>query len=899
MTIAKTGSSASYAGDGTTVNFAFPYRFFDDTDLLVYRVDADGTSHLQTVTTDYTVSNTGTEGGGTVTMVVSPATGTTLLIEREIPATQDVDYQNNDAFPAETHEEALDRLTLIDQQIARSDGLHITFPTGDTASPVLPIVSDRANKLFGFGTDGEIQMVEGAGGSESGALFDSVDDLLASTSAFAPGSILFAKKEGQSFQVAASSAVDNHLVTAGGVKLYDLTPASIASKLRQRKSFEPFAGFDDGTTDTQIFPGSRLPPQGMAWAEVSGVEKVFVSLRDDSGGTTPERYRITEYNVGDPNNVAFSGILNIAHSQDLSATVDGANVTLYAQAEGSEPDVGKGLSVIDWQGAATTQANVTAYQLFGDTGSGQRYERYRSATTGVYGDKVVLLANDTKEKVDDTGHYLFVYSLEEIVAAGPGGSLDVEPKIGPVPILIGPESGQATLQGCAPGENDIAVLRGFVNPFQRKLVQFIDYEGNLIRGVEYAGSLNDYTQAQLGNDPTLGTFITQEPEGITRDNLDRVLIINQEEWRANGDVVSWEGLNMTPRRNNVTEEPGSPDNWVTTSLTPSGPWAPGTYSYGPNYTRRAKVIHIIDKPLASGADDPMGNAKQFVAPVATIKPGDNAVDVSIPYPRDYLVGTDLGAPGKIRRLEGYYNQHSHRLFDAREGADNDAYSTVSVDFTDGRQIMELRGASSLALGAGLNIYGKDDPDFPGQFRAWGTDTAGTSIEAINYNPNADRWDRLRKIPQFVASTGERSAHTGDTNETTLATVEIPGGLMGGNGLLRIRTQTGQTNNANNKTFRIKLNGNEIVDTTASVTGSAGTSRVTQVQNRGAVDSQVVQGATSASDPGETTVAPTTLAVDTDANMTLTITGQLTNAADEIALESYSVEAVYFPSVAGE
>ena len=98
MTIAKTGSESSTAGNGVTVAFSFPFRFFDDTDLQVFVVlDSTGVATLQTLTTNYTIVNTDTEAGGTVTMVVAPAAGETLLIHREIPETQSTDYAANDA----------------------------------------------------------------------------------------------------------------------------------------------------------------------------------------------------------------------------------------------------------------------------------------------------------------------------------------------------------------------------------------------------------------------------------------------------------------------------------------------------------------------------------------------------------------------------------------------------------------------------------------------------------------------------------------------------------------------------------------------------------------------------------------------------------------------------------
>lgn len=41
-----------------------------------------------------------------------------MLIVRDVPATQAIDYLANDAFPAETHEKGLDKLTVLAQQLA-------------------------------------------------------------------------------------------------------------------------------------------------------------------------------------------------------------------------------------------------------------------------------------------------------------------------------------------------------------------------------------------------------------------------------------------------------------------------------------------------------------------------------------------------------------------------------------------------------------------------------------------------------------------------------------------------------------------------------------------------------------------------------------------------------------
>jgi hypothetical protein len=149
MTISTIENKVSYNGNGVTTVFAFPYLFFENTDLDVYRVDSLGTLTLLTLTTDYTVTGAGAESGGTVTMVVPPATGTQLLIVRTLDLVQETDYIEGDPFPAETHERALDRLTMIAQQIQEQTGRALTLPvqsSGVSAELPAPV----ANAFIGW-----------------------------------------------------------------------------------------------------------------------------------------------------------------------------------------------------------------------------------------------------------------------------------------------------------------------------------------------------------------------------------------------------------------------------------------------------------------------------------------------------------------------------------------------------------------------------------------------------------------------------------------------------------------------------------------------------------------------------------------------------------------------------
>jgi Pectate lyase superfamily protein/Collagen triple helix repeat (20 copies) len=115
MTVpAAIASRVSYLADGVQVAFAFPFRVLVPADLLVLVND------VIALPGSYTVEGIDESDGGTVTFLEAPAAGATVTLVRETARTQTLDYQENDSFPAASHEWALDKLTLIVQDIAAS-----------------------------------------------------------------------------------------------------------------------------------------------------------------------------------------------------------------------------------------------------------------------------------------------------------------------------------------------------------------------------------------------------------------------------------------------------------------------------------------------------------------------------------------------------------------------------------------------------------------------------------------------------------------------------------------------------------------------------------------------------------------------------------------------------------
>lgn len=98
-------------------------------------------------------------------MNTAPATGTSLVIARNVPLTQVTDYTPNDPFPAETHEQALDKLTMEVQQIneAINRSIKLSLSNTMTSTEFTVGAADRANKIFAFDSAGELNVAQEIG----------------------------------------------------------------------------------------------------------------------------------------------------------------------------------------------------------------------------------------------------------------------------------------------------------------------------------------------------------------------------------------------------------------------------------------------------------------------------------------------------------------------------------------------------------------------------------------------------------------------------------------------------------------------------------------------------------------------------------------------------------------
>jgi hypothetical protein len=168
MTVSTTIIKNFHNGNASTTNFAYQFRILEDTDLLVIiRTNSTGAETTKTLSTHYTVAGAGDASGGSITFTVgnTPAIGETVVIRRNVPQTQAIDYIANDPFPAETHEEGLDRSTMVAQQVAEESNRSIKLSRTNTMTSTEFTVgaTDRANKVLAFDSAGEISVTQELG----------------------------------------------------------------------------------------------------------------------------------------------------------------------------------------------------------------------------------------------------------------------------------------------------------------------------------------------------------------------------------------------------------------------------------------------------------------------------------------------------------------------------------------------------------------------------------------------------------------------------------------------------------------------------------------------------------------------------------------------------------------
>ena len=306
MTISSTTTTVSYTGNGSTVAFPVTFPFFGTGTSaeieVIERTIATGVEVTKEVTTHYTVSG-GNNSTGTVTAGTAPADTVQWHIRRLTTQTQGTDYVENDAFPAETHEGALDRLTMINQEqeadLAKAIRYSDTYTGGASSEFPEPV----AGAFITFNSAGD--------GITTSA--DSAAQWLSGNGTVAAPYYSYTSDTNSGFYRIGS---DNVGLSLGGTKRVDFGAATTAF------TGEVTATGFTGTLDGSL--GSGTPAAAVVTQLTSGGVVVSDTDSTDDLGTTGVRWRKLWVDaIQTTDNVDVSG--NLVVTGNL--TINGTTVT--------------------------------------------------------------------------------------------------------------------------------------------------------------------------------------------------------------------------------------------------------------------------------------------------------------------------------------------------------------------------------------------------------------------------------------------------------------------------------------------------------------------------------------------------------------------------------------------
>ena len=150
-TVSDTESPVKIYSTGTATEYAIPFDYISDSDIVVTLVNATtGAETAQTLDVDYTIVS------DTVTYSSAPGAGYKVVIQRVTPYTQEASFSAGEAPPLTTYESAFDKSIYIAQDLNERLERALLLPeTTATKNITWPDLVLNAGKLVRINTDGD------------------------------------------------------------------------------------------------------------------------------------------------------------------------------------------------------------------------------------------------------------------------------------------------------------------------------------------------------------------------------------------------------------------------------------------------------------------------------------------------------------------------------------------------------------------------------------------------------------------------------------------------------------------------------------------------------------------------------------------------------------------------
>ncbi|EOV7154993.1 phage tail protein, partial [Escherichia coli] len=416
---------------------------------------------------------------------------------------------------------------------------------------------------------------------------------------------------------------------------------------------------------TGIFDGADKMSQGFCICDTPQGTRMFLHQPVSGGVRIVETIFNPDGENENPTVISFSPVFADIGHQSIGAVCEDDRVMLYTPTAD-----GKGVNIINWNGADTSLTDVTRTEIF----TSDFFTGDEIITVALSADGSLLIVQSGDEAV----HLHYNRDDRRTVYVFDRASLTFKHRIY---LSTQPMVSQA-FQGMASDGHYLFAYYGYTGVFlTHRIVVYNLSTGEVVRQFNVDGVRARYGRQKMLGNAELGYPVLQEAEGLALHN-GKLYLLDMDFWCQTADVVSFEGAYFAARATNFSgRSPVNPSYWTPTAY---GTAAATKYDATKSYTcgvatKRSKAVVSVEAYdgtgylVDSGVAFPDSHASLFLSP--------NAVNIALSPNEDFQVAA--------------YEQNlrSHRpLFEVRkEAPDTDTSAAVFRLFGDAFRTGEYTG----------------------------------------------------------------------------------------------------------------------------------------------------------------------------------------------------------------
>lgn len=494
-----------------------------------------------------------------------------------------------------------------------------------------------------------------------------------------------------------------------------------------------------------IFDGADNMSQGFCICDTPQGTRMFLHQPVSGGVRIVETTFNPDGENENPTVISFSPVFADIGHQSIGAVCEDGRVMLYTPTAD-----GKGVNIINWNGADTSLTDVTRTEIF----TSDFFTGDEIITVALSADGSLLIVQSGDEAV----HLHYNRDDRRTVYVFDRASLTFKHRI----YLSTQSMVSQAFQGMASDGHYLFAYYGYTGVFlTHRIVVYNLSTGEVVRQFNVDGVRARYGRQKMLGNAELGYPVLQEAEGLALHN-GKLYLLDMDFWCQTADVVSFEGAYFAARATNFSgRSPVNPSYWTPTAY---GTAAATKYDATKSYTcgvatKRSKAVVSVEAYdgtgylVDSGVAFPDSHASLFLSP--------NAVNIALSPNEDFQVAA--------------YEQNlrSHRpLFEVRkEAPDTDTSAAVFRLYGDafrtgeytGRFVqwkhrlnavhdcLEIRADVDLLSGGGINLYSMNDTQSAGRTRLYCTDGSETWSVLLSpvspaFHPDQDKAMNLGSSP---------------------------------------------------------------------------------------------------------------------------------------------------------